>query len=241
MPVADSTTSPEASSKKGAKSQGLSSWESDLSIWLLRLVTDALVEAELKSEVELDAASFEKRLTKLMAETNPVPPTETCTSPCDSDIPLCGQRSLACQQANLTFDNASDAASAALRTALGAWNGAIRAYRFAIAQADEQLVEAKLAATKAYDSFIAAIKDKNVEPSSRYYQYFTKKLAIAVALQAHTASAAAAADELAGAAGVLIGAAQTYKDEVKTAQSQRDIDEATADQTFWQNYETTTA
>ena len=241
MPAADSTTSPEASSKKGTKSQGLSSWESDIWGWLLQLVTDKLVETELASEAEADAASFEKRLAGFMAHTKPVPPTDICNPPKNDDILLCGQQSLAYRQAGLTFDNAGEAASATLRTALGTWNAAIRAYGFAIAQADEQLQQAQLTATKAHGSFIAAIKLQNTENSSDYYQYSTMKLAIAVAIQAHTASAAAAADELAGAAGVLIGAAQTYKDEVKTAQAQRDIDEATADQTFWQNYETSTA
>ena len=240
MPAADSTTSPEASSKKGGKALIPTSWENDIWSRLLQLVTDKLVDSELATEAATDTKSFEARLNRYMAETKPVPP-DICNPPIDDDVPRCGNQSLAYQQATLTFDNASETAAATLRTALGTWNAAIRAYQFAIAQADGQLHQAELAAAKVYDTFISLVKDKNFEASGRYYQFYTKKLAIAEAIQAHTASAAAAADALAGAAGVLIGAAQTYKDQIKTAQAQRDIDEATADQTFWQNYESSPA
>lgn len=182
------------------------------------------------------AAGIKKDLDTFLARLLPPPPRpipeDTCVRPDPQIAAYCHQLRLTFQQANITYEGSKDAALAQLRSALGAWSMAVSQYEFNMANADSTLRQAVAAATKAYND-----KNNPDSHSRSLFLYFTMKQAVAAAIQAYESSATSAGASLAGAAGSLLGGYQAYIDAVNGAQSLRLNDEATADQTFWQQVE----
>jgi hypothetical protein len=191
------------------------------------VVTGAKPE-QVANAIKSDLESFLKRLIPPPPE--PVP--DICGTPSPSVRGFCNQRKLSYQQAKITYDGSKEAATTGLRTALSNWNLAVSEYEFAMSNADATLRAAVTDATNTYN------QKQNPDSHSRsFYLWFTLKQATAAAIVAYEGSATSAAATLSGAAGDLLAAYQGYIDAINAAQSQRLDDEATADQTLWQNVE----
>lgn len=192
------------------------------------VVTDTKPEALAKG-IKEDLA---KRVAALRPKSVRSTPDNICSNPSPKIAPFCYQLTLSRQEADVAYEGSAEAASTTLRTALGAHRMALANYNFAVSQAELTLQQAVAAAIAAYN---AAINDDS--NSREWYLFFTMELAIATAVQTYEASVAAAADTLATAAGTLIGANQTYADNISAAVSQWVVAYATADQAFWLSVE----
>lgn len=179
--------------------------------------------------IEKDLGTF---LEQLLPEPPRRIPEDTCARPDRQIAPFCHQLKLSYQQVKLTYEGATNAASAALRSALGTWSMAVSAYESNLANADSTLRQEVAAAIKSYEE-----KNNPDLPSRSLFLYFTLKQAVAAAIQMYEGSASSARATLAGAAGSLLDDYQAYVDAINRAQSQRLCDEATADQSFWQAVE----
>jgi hypothetical protein len=229
MPDTSNTTSP-ATAGKSTKtgSQGTPDW----TLEMLQAATSVVTEAKPDPVAKGIKDDLDKYLMSLLPKPDRPQPDNLCVNPKPKVAPFCFQQTLARQQADVTFDASKDAATAALRAALGQWRLARSTYDFNVSQAQAALGQAVTAAVAAYEQVI------NDDSRSReWYLYYTMKLSIAEAIQAYQGSAESAADALAGAAGTLIAAHQSYADAIAAAQCQRLVDDATADQTFWQSVE----
>lgn len=226
-----STTTSPAAPAKGSRSA--SPGAADRSLEALKAAAAVVVDAKAEGVAKGIRDDLDKYIAIQLPKTDK-PEPDPCNAPKPKIAPFCSQRKLAVQQADLTFEGAKETATATLRSALGAWKMALSQYDLSLAQAEADLSQAVSAAVAAYN---AAFNEDS--QSREWYLYYTMKLAIAEALQAYQASAAAAADTLAGAAGTLIAAGQAFNDAIGAAQCQRLVDDATAYQTFWQNVEAT--
>lgn len=232
MPDTNNTTSPASGAKGAAKPSPQS--VSDRSVEMLKAAAAVITETKSESLAKSVKDDVDKYLMGLLPKPSRPEPDDPCVRPKPKIAPFCSAKKLAYQQAELTFEASKEDATAALRTALGTWRKALSQYDLSMAQAEAELNQAISTAVLAYEQ---AFNDDS--RSREWYLYYTMKLAVVEALQAFQGSAAAAADTLAGAAGALIAANQTYADAIGAAQCQRLVDEATADQTFWQNVEAT--
>ena len=192
------------------------------------VVTDAKPEA-VATAINKDLEAF---LKGLLPPPPPSDPNVNCDEPTQDIRAFCNQLRLSLQTAKFTYDTSKDAALSALRNALNTWSSALDQYEFAMSNADTTLRQTVTDATNAYGA------KKNPDSSSRsQYLYFTLKQEVAAAIQGYEAAATSAGATLAGAAGGLLSAYQAYIDAINVAQSQRMNDEATANQTFWQDVE----
>jgi hypothetical protein len=191
----------------------------------------SVIDTKPESRAKDVTGGLEKYLSTLVPKPSRAEP-DICLTPSPKVAPFCATRDLAYQTAELTFETSKEQATGVFRTATGAWRIARSTYALTVAQAQAVLNQQVVAAVTAYDN---AINDDS--RSREWYLYYTMKLAIAQALQTYQGSVAAAADTLAGDLGTLIAASQTYVDGIAAAQSQRFVDDATADQAFWQSVE----
>jgi hypothetical protein len=199
---------------------------------MLRAATSAVTDTKPEALAKGIREDLAKRVAALRPKSVRSTPDNICANPTPKIAPFCYQQTLSHQEADLTYEGSAETAATTLRAALGANRLALANYNFAVSQAELTLQQAVAAAIAAYN---AAINDDS--HSREWYLFFTMELAIVTAAQAYEASVAAAADTLAGAAGALILAQQTYADSISAAQSQWLVSYATADQTFWQSVE----
>ena len=230
MPAADSTTSPEASAGKRASKGPIPLDRVDLSRDMLVAVTNAITEDTPENMAVAIEDNLDAFLNGLVPKPETTIPTDVRSNP--KYAALWSQRTLAYGQAKFAFENSRETALTVMQAALGAWRAALRAYDFAVGQADVELRQARAVAVELYENSL-----KKDDQSKDSVFFFQMKSTIVTAGQAYTASAAAAADTLAGAAGALAAAAEAFADAVAAAVCQRAIDEAAADQALWQNYE----
>jgi len=146
--------------------------------------------------------------------------------------PFCHTRDRALSAAKNTYAGSKLNASTALQAAIGAWIDAKNEYDFEMATAKSDLRTAVETAVEAYNDK----KNDDSRSRSRYLSY-TLELSVAEAVQALETSAGSAAATLAGAAGALLSAYAAFVSAINAAQAQLLTDNATAQQSFWQNVE----
>lgn len=202
-------------------------------------VLEALVQAVgvvTNARPEATAVAIRDDLDTMFEGLIPAPtcriPADICAKPEPSLGGFCHQLKLSRQQAELTFAGSKDAATSALRAALGAWSLALNEHEFALAVGDASLRQSATEVVRAFQA-----KDNADSQNRSLSLYFTMKETAAIAIQSYEATAMAAGATLTEAAGALLTAHQAYLGALAAAQSQRLSDEASADRNFWEQVE----
>lgn len=133
-------------------------------------------------------------------------------------------------KAKTRFENTRSAAELDMQGERESWDRAVRQYEFNRSSALATVFSTVADAGKAYKG-----KYNDVSPERTLNLYFTMRQATASAVLQYETECAAAAATLAAAAGNLLRAKATYVAAINAAHASRLVNEASAEETFWQS------